>query len=666
MASKQEALKELARRELARRQTAQTASQMGGELDDPMRQQAEQMATQIEQFKGQGGAGDLFQNAFSLGLQDKIAGLTEGAKEAIGGGSFGKGYHRGSLAQQILEERARERSGTAGQAAEIAGTLATGVLAKAPAAASTLARIGQTAKESAVLGGIQSGGESEKETIGGVGSDVLTGAGISGLLGGSFQGGLEAIRPLVKGGIGIFRGLTDFGGGPESRAAQKVTKSLADDSMTPAKIASRMRRGEGPLVAQADESTTRLGRAVSSRPGAGSRMLDRSLDAQQKASADRAVAAVNETLGGADVPFNKRIGQMIARRGQGAEQAYQTAFRQNFQRGHSSVFDDLAKRVPPEAVRNAARIARAEGRPFGEQLIASLDETAGTVRFRREPSLREWHYIQRGLRSAADSAYRSGVGEVGTAYKNLHKGILQAMDDANPTYRLARRAYASESQMIDALKRGREIMTPAVLRNLDNMADELSTLSMPEKEMVRVGLARGLEDMIQSTPDEAGDVIRKIFGTPQKRDAIKAVFENDSTFRKFQAQMMRIAKGGKAFRMIRTGSRTAMVENEKSAFGALADVGDLATSGGIANMTIRGVNKLLRNLGGMDEDTSVAIAKILVEENPDEVMRALAGAIRTGARRAATDQLLIKAKQLARGLTVGGSAGIGSSRVSSE
>src|SRR5690606_5340691 len=142
----------------------------------------------------------------------------------------------------------------------------------------------------------------------------------------------------------------------------------------------------------------------------------------------------------------------------------------------SMVFDDLAQRIPGEAVRNAQRIAKAEGRDFGEQLIASIDDM-GNVTFRRAPSLREWHYIQRGLRAAADNAYRSGVGEVGAAYKALHKEILNAMDEASPLYRKARRQYSSQSDMIDAIQRGREILNPSTTRNVDALADELASMS---------------------------------------------------------------------------------------------------------------------------------------------------------------------------------------------
>jgi hypothetical protein len=357
---------------------------------------------------------------------------------------------------------------------------------------------------------------------------------------------------------------------------------------------------------------------------------------------------------------------MIRDRGARASNVYEKAFARNFGKNHSPVFDDLAERVPAEAVRNAMRVAKAEGRPFGQQLVASIDDATGMVSFSRQPSLREWHYIQRGLRSAADSAYRQGVGEVGTAYKSLHRQILNAMDDANPLYKAARGSYASESQMIEALQTGRDIMKPGQLNNIDALADTFRAMSKPEKEMVRTGLARGLEDMIQSTPSEAGDVVRKIFGTPQKRAAIRTIFDNDTKFRAFEAQMGRMAKQAKAYKFVRTGSRTSFVDAEKEAFGVANDVAGAmmdAASGSPVNATIRGLSKLIGNRTGMSEEVAAEVAKILTSQDPNFVMSALSKSSQRAAGGKINAELERRIGAIMRGGIVGGAAATGSSVV---
>lgn len=614
-------------------------------------------ADQLESVLGKSGAGELFGNQFVFGLKDKVAGLAGGVDNLVKGKPFGEGFETGRRAQEIIEQRARDRTGKLGTAAEFAGAVGTGALAKAPAAATWLGRIGQGAKEAGYYGLGFGAGESEARSVPEFIGDVATSGATSAALGGALGTAIEGGRAAVRGGRMAIRALGGAIDDPVGTAGRKVAGSLADDAMTPEGAAARMKTRDTALVNVGGENTTGLARSTSARPGPGRRTMDRALDAQQKGSFDKATRAVNEALGGADQTYNRRVVDMIAKRGKAAQDIYGKAFVRNFGDTHAMVFDDLAKRVPGEAVKNAMRIAKAEGRPFGQQLVASIDD-AGNVAFSRQPSLQEWHYIQRGLRSAKDAAYRSGVGEVGTAYGNLHKQILAAMDEASPLYKMARQNYANESQMIDALQMGRDVLKPATTRNVDTLVDDLAAMSKPEREMVRVGLARGLEDMIQSTPDKAGDVVKKIFGTPAKRNAIRAAFENATEFRKFEVAMKRLAKEGDVFRAVRTGSRTSFVDAEKQGFGAMADVAHTMAEGGIVgggNATLRAAAKLIKSMGQMDDTTAAEVAKILVERDPNVVLRALAPSTKRAAGQAARDEFFRKASALVRAANVGGS-----------
>jgi hypothetical protein len=627
---------------------------------DPNEVRAQMRADQIEKFRGPSGASDLFGNSFTLGLQDKVAGLAGGVQGMISGQGFSQGYDIGRRSQEILEERARQRSGGLGTAAELAGAVGTGVLAKAPAAATALGRVFQTGKEAALLGAGQGFGDSTADSLSGMAGDALMGGAMGGALGGTLGAGMEIGRGVFNAGRAAARGLGGLLDDPAGRAARKVTKALADDSVTPAQAAARMAKRDTALINTADENLLGLGRAAAAKPGAGRKTLNKALDAQQKASQGKVLAAVNETLGGnSSVPFNRRVANMITQRSSNGQKLYDAAFKRNFGKAFPAKLNALQDRIPGEAVRNAMKIAQTEGRPFGQQLIASIDDM-GNVAFSRAPSLREWHYIQRGLRSAADSAYRNGVGEVGTAYKNLHRQILDAMDEVSPIYKQARKAYASQSDMIDAIRRGREILLPSNAKNVDALADDIARMSKAEKEMLQIGLARQMQDMLEATPDAAGDMVKKIFGNAAKRNAIRAAFDNDSAFRAFQTKMTNLGKEAKSFQYIRTGSRTSFVDAEKQGAGVLGEaaaaVVDTASTGGM-NTTIRGAVKLL---SGMDEGVAAEVAKILVERDPNAVLRALTPAQNRLNNQAARDALLAKAAPIARALTVGGSGYAGS------
>lgn len=639
-------------------QTAIQALAGEGVLPDPaIEAQAQAQADNEEKLTGQSGAGQLFGNSFVFGMKDKVAGLAGGVGGMLPGGQgFKQGYNVSRRAQEIIEERARQRTGNAGTAAEIAGSVGTGAILRAPQAASWLGRIGQTAKETGKLGLLQGIGDSEKDTFTGVGTDALTsgviGAGVGGVLG----TGIEVGRGAVKAGQSIVRGLGSVADDAPGRAGRKVVQSFVDDGVTPQQAAARMSTRDTALINTGDENVLGLGRAAAAKPGEGRKILTKAMDAQQKGSQGKVLSAVNDSLGGGDMPFNTRLAKMIETRSANAEKMYEPAFKRNFGADHVMAFDDIARRLPGEAVKNAQRIAHAEGRPFGEQLIASIADDGG-VTFKRSPSLREWHYIQRGLRASKDAAYKNGVGEVGTAYNRLHKQLLDAMDTASPMYKSARKAYSSQSDMLDALKKGREILNPQSTKNVDLLADEISSMSASEREMMQIGLARQMEDMLQATPDAAGDMVKKIFGNQAKRSAIRAAFGNDTKFRAFEAKMANAAKEAKSFQYIRTGSRTSIVDAEKAGAGMASEVGGAvmdATTGGVGNVTMNVLGKMLKNVGGMDDAVAAEVAKILVSKDPAFVIRALSPSMRRQGGQAARGELMRRASEIVRAISAGG------------
>jgi hypothetical protein len=285
------------------------------------------------------------------------------------------------------------------------------------------------------------------------------------------------------------------------------------------------------------------------------------------------------------------------------------------------------------------------------------------------PNMQFWDYTKRALDDQIGAAVRSGAKDEVSYLTKLSKKLRSELDTAFPAYKLVRENYATQSQMIDALEMGRGIMKPAVLNNLDQLADDFAQLPKPAKDMYRMGMARALEDMISSTPSEAGNVVNKIFGTPQKRQALRTMFESDSKFRAFEVQMRRLAKEASVFKNIRTGSKTSLVNAEQQAAGnlkegadALVDVG----SGRYVNATMKGLSKLLGNLGRMDEATAARVAQILVSEDPQFVMQALRSQANTQAGRQVTDELLSRAFRIARGGAVALGAGAGASTVSAQ
>jgi hypothetical protein len=615
-------------------------------------------ADQIEKVQGNSGAGSLFRNAFSFGLEDKAAGAVGAVQGLFNGEGLSAGFEKGRRAQEIIEGRARERAGTGGKVAEVAGSIASGAVAKAPQALSVLGRIGQGIKEGVYFGGLTGLGESDARNVQDLGGDVVVGAGVGGAAGGVMSGALEAGRGAVKGARSVVGAAKRANMPAGKKAADQVLNNLQRDGVTPELAAARMSRRGTSLINAADENIIGLGRTAGTTQGEGKKLISAALDAQQRGSKQAVLDAAKETLGDTGAGFHATLKAKIQGRSSEAQKLYGQAFKQGLPSRTIPQLKEIMPKIPSEALTVAKKIAKADGREMGKLLVASTDD-AGELVFTRMPDLQEWHYIQRGLRAAKESAYKNSGGELGTVYKGLHDNLKSILKTSNPTYRKAMETYADDSAMIEAIQRGRGILSAKSVKDFDLIADEVADMSLGERDMFRAGLARSIFDEVNGSPSQAGDVINKLFRNDAKRGAIRAAFSDDKSFRAFEVEMKRIAKNLKSFKEIRTGSRTAPMQAERADGSAMADAFNAATdvaTGNAGNAAITGVSSLLRSMGGMDEATAAQVAKILIQENPTEMLRMLSPARQAQMGAAELDALLTKAFTVARGLRGGASA----------
>lgn len=185
---------------------------------------------------------------------------------------------------------------------------------------------------------------------------------------------------------------------------------------------------------------------------------------------------------------------------------------------------------------------------------------------------------------------------------------------------------------------------------------------------MQIGLARQMQDLLTGTPDAAGDMVKKVFGTKAKRDAIRAVFGNDSKFRAFETKMMNLSKEAKSFHYIRQGSRTSIIDAEKQAAGIASEaagaIADVASGSGV-NLTLRATAKMLKDMGGMDEGVAREVAKILVSKDPDFVMRALSPSMQRQQGQALRTELMRKIDAIMRAGKIGAASNTASTFVTS-
>ena len=236
---------------------------------------------------------------------------------------------------------------------------------------------------------------------------------------------------------------------------------------------------------------------------------------------DRATSFVSKLVKGKanDVDFqDELLAAARAKNKPAYEKAYAFNYGKEFPRGVAELMD----RVPASAMRSAMKIAKAEGRPMGEQLVASIDDGLDKVTFSRLPSMRELDYIQRGLRTETGKAFRAeGGGGVGTAYKALHKELLERMDSVNPMFKEARQGAAAAFGADDAIEAGRKAASGATSSKV--LFKSIAKMSDPEKEAFRIGYAGKIIDRIGKASDRS-DVINSVFGNPESRQKMTLIF----------------------------------------------------------------------------------------------------------------------------------------------
>jgi hypothetical protein len=623
-----------------------------GAKPDPIEAEATKLADQIEQVQGPAGAGSLFRNSFSLGLQDKVGGLVGGVGSLVKGEGFGKGYHVAQRAEEIVEERARSRSGAGGVAAEIGGALATGALAKAPAAATWLARAGQAATEGAVLGAGQGVGDA-----GGSLSDMAGAAVGGGLLGGGLgaglSGALDAGAGLYRAGRGASQSLGRIMDPPEGRAVRMVNESLQRDDVTAAQAAARMRRSQADpnspnlaLMDVADQNTLGLAAAAAAEPGSGRRIANRYLDQRAKGQPKRTMAAATQALG--DPNAFRQTGEQLAQtRAAHGSQLYGQAWQ-------------TAKPVDVEPIIQAldSRIPSAKGGIQSTlQRVRNLMVRRGSMGELPERDLRSLHEVKMELDNILSSGGDSSLGKVARGeVAKVKRQLLDAMDRSSPAYAAARSVYADESALMNALETGRRFMR----EDVDELEPLMASMGAAERKMFQQGAVREIRNIVETAPDGA-DTVKRVFGSEAKRKALRAVFKNDKEFRQFTATMLREAKarGTRDIVHVRRGSRTAVLQGDKQAASGANEVlgaaAEIATGGigvgSVVNKTTGALAKMLQSRSGMSSDVAEQVARIMVQEDPAEVVRILS----LGPQ--AAKQLLpsSRGQAIRRGIAVGGS-----------
>lgn len=538
-------------------------------------------------------------------------------------------YERGRadyLANQKLTE---DQHGHAYLAGQLAGALMI-PMGAGGAAASGAARVGRSMVAGGLTNGIWAGGtdvgtgEFDKIPM-----DVAKGAGTGLALGAAGAGAVEGVGKVAGGVKKLATGYF----APVAEAERRTFGALSSDfeNFGPAldkfDIAAGKRAGTPTMVIDAGgEQTRALARqARQTSPTAGQRLEE----------------PINDRFLDQAARFGRRIRSMVGGRGTNvaddlanlqsmARKANKPAYEKAYRDGAAGVWSPrLEELTSAPAVQEAAANALARGRNrsvadgfsgYAPKIVKNADGSI-TLGNGNIPDMQFWDLVQRELRDQATKLKQGGSYEEAGAVSTIHKQLLAELDNAVPSFGVARGQASKFFKAGDALEAGENFVKEDV--NLTHAAGILRKMSAPERELFKRGFAAELADQIEKISDKRS-VLNSVFvnNGPARQKILLAMGPHDA--RELEA-LLRIETVVDEARIGLGGSMTARNIGEAAGVGTALGLVEAAKEGDFSPSTVISGALLYGSAkhGAKVIDARVAdeVAKLLTSNRMDFIAR---------------------------------------------
>jgi len=179
------------------------------------------------------------------------------------------------------------------------------------------------------------------------------------------------------------------------------------------------------------------------------------------------------------------------------------------------------------------------------------------------------HYMKMGLDDVVftGKSPTSGIGstELGKI-KGTRIQFLDQLDAANPTYKNARRVWASDTAVMDAMEEGRTALNKQP-KDVDVLLNDMKTMTKSELEGLRLGVMQNLLDRLGGAQTAAtvvgptGNPALKIINDPKNLRVLRATFPKDEagdkTFEQFIKNMKSEVDMKSTSKQVLQGAQTA-------------------------------------------------------------------------------------------------------------
>lgn len=487
-------------------------------------------------------------------------------------------------------------------------------LGTSAAPASTARTVYQAGKAGAVAGGLGGFGSGEGSL-----ENRVVGAGTGALLG----GGLGATVPLAATlATRIGSRLLDAVGlrnperGGDRQMLRAFERDVAGGGPSMDDVAAALARNKGPdtlpeiIPDLAGENVKNLARGITQVPGAARQTAQTFLQDRAKAQGNRIYNQVNRQL--APDEFYEAETKFLETLRNNANKFYDEARAATpyvWSKDLDAMFD---RPTMKEALGSAMRKAADEGQPFGVgrqggQFMRLEDFNKGDKieSLTLDAVDRVKRVLDQKIETQGKNEFTGKLNDDGRIWTKLKNDFLDAVGKADKSgkYAKARKQYAGDAEVLTALREGRDFFK----LDPEQIAASVKDMSVAERDAFRSGIARAIRDKIRDAKDTA-DKTQRLFGDDTTRDQIRAAFDDDKAFKKFERMMRRESAMAETRGIAgpRTGPATARTgaEFEDMAIDPAGGFMSALLRGDVGGAAAAGLSGLMRRAQGINSSTA--------------------------------------------------------------
>ena len=244
------------------------------------------------------------------------------------------------------------------------------------------------------------------------------------------------------------------------------------------------------------------------------------------------------------------------------------------------------------------------------------------------------HYVKMGLDDGifTGKSPTSGIGTTQlNAFKDTRSNFLALLDSANGTYKNARRIWASDTAVMDAMEEGRTVFNKSP-KDVDILLNDMKTMTKSELEGLRLGTMQNLLDRIggaqtaETVVGATGNPALKIINNPKNLKIIRETFSKDESGDKSFAQFIKNLKtevemkstSKQVLQGSQTAERTQAIQDVRAGGQAMREMPVMSIQG----ILTRALQRDYANLGdAQTRAVASEMVRILTTTNPAKLQK---------------------------------------------